>query len=559
MIAFEGLSVSTRQGQTLLDRVSGSFGRGSMNAVIGPSGCGKTTLIKAILGLTGQVEGKVSVAPGEEPGQGLDGVGFAPQFSIAHRKLSVAECLRYTLDLLVEDPGERAGRYERILELVGLEKHSGKLVENLSGGQLRRLGLGMELATEPRCLFCDEVTSGLDPQSEEQILDLLGRLCRTDGKTIVCVIHNLARLHLFDRITVLYQGKLVFQGDRQSLLRYFEIEDPHFLYDRLDEEPVEWWLAKWRAERETDPDPAAVAQPPQQATRPGAGGRRCRPSAAAQFRHLLRRRLQLFLRDRGSLALTLGITFGFPVLVVIFASGGLPEIQNMALEYSPNVLETMRNRIEFEVESAGTAGLVSGLVMFQVILLTLMGSNNGAREIAGERQVYEKERLSGLRPGAYLAGKAAFVGLVAFGQGLWMTFFVKTICGFPGPWVPQILILGGATVAMTLISLGFSALLLSPERASLLSVYLVGFQLPLSGVVLALPEALVWLVRPFITAYWSWAGYVASMKETRLYDAVIMSADDWLAPPAVALAVIGMQGLAGLALAFWGCHQKRWS
>jgi ABC transport system ATP-binding/permease protein len=564
LISFSALTVKTRTGQRLVEEACGGFSAGAMNAVIGPSGCGKTTLVKGILGLAPQVEGEVFLQ-GErlERRDELVGIaGFAPQFSIAHRKLTVEECMQYSLDLLVADAGERKRRYGLILRLVGLEEHAEKLVENLSGGQLRRLGLGLELVTDPACLFCDEVTSGLDPQSEEQILELLGRLCRDQEKTVVCVIHNLARLSLFSNITVLYQGRLVFQGALEPLLGFFGIADAHFLYDRLDERPVGHWVAAWERERKQPPDEQKDRKRGSAARRadePGPlHGRRFLPSWQTQFWHLLRRRFHLLIRDRGSLALTLGITFGFPLLVVIFALGGLPQLESMALEYNPNLLETMRTRAEFEISASRTAALVSGLVMFQVILLTLMGSNNGAREIAGERQVYEKERLSGLRPGAYLAGKACFVTLIALGQGAWMTFFVKTICGFPGPWGPQILALAGATVAMSLISLGFSALLHSPERASLLSVYLVGFQLPLSGAVLALPESLVWIIRPFITAYWSWAGYLSTMKETRLYDAVVMFSEDWFAPPGMAVAVMAIQGAVGIAMAFWGCQRRQW-
>jgi len=194
--------------------------------------------------------------------------------------------------------------------------------------------------------------------------------------------------------------------------------------------------------------------------------------------------------------------------------------------------------------------------MFQVILLTLMGANNGAREIAGERALFEKERFSGLKVGAYTASKVVFVLAIALLQGAWMTFFVKTICQFPGPWLPQILALASVCGAMTLVSLGFSALFSSADKASLLSIYLVGFQLPLSGVVLALPDALVWVCRPFITAYWGWAGYLASMRETRIFDAFRMHNTEWVASPELAVAILSLQGLAGLGLVVYGCSRR---
>ena len=90
--------------------------------------------------------------------------------------------------------------------------------------------------------------------------------------------------------------------------------------------------------------------------------------------------------------------------------------------------------------------------------------------------------------------------------------FVKTICDFRSS-VEQSCILMLACVSMTAVYLELSAVLPSADKASLLSVYLVGFQLPLSGIVLALPTV-VGLCRPFISAYWAWAGYFATMIDT---------------------------------------------
>ena len=174
--------------------------------------------------------------------------------------------------------------------------------------------------------------------------------------------------------------------------------------------------------------------------------------------------------------------------------------------------------MRYQIDALESASLVTGLILFQVILLTLMGSNNGAREIAGERELYEKERFAGLRPIAYALSKLAFASLIAVVQGLYMTWFVKSMCEFPGPWLPQVAVMMLCCVSMTTVCLGFSAMLASADKASLLSVYLVGFQLPLSGVVLALPEFLVWICRPFINAYWGWAGYFACIRPSMFQE-----------------------------------------
>ncbi len=579
MIHCRELTVKTPDGKTTLLRgASADFLAGGMNAVIGPSGCGKTTLMKAILGIL-PASGEAFCA-GERITRSEDligRVGFAPQFSIAQSKLTVEESLRFALELYVDDADERTRRLENILNVIGLAEHRGKRVESLSGGQLRRIGLGLELTLDPPCLICDEVTSGLDPLSEDQILALMRTLCQERRKTFLCIIHNLAKLACFDRITVVYEGDVVFQGKLEELCAFFEIPDALHLYDRLNTHPLAHWQQKWREAREgvsearTGRNPAA-ATPAAEGTgnapaggiaRPQTGSQpparaAARPSHASQFATLLRRRFVLFFRDTGYLWLTLAITFGFPCLVVIFALDGLPQIQSMALDRSLGFLDEMQQNIQFKIDAMETASLVTGLIMFQVILLTLMGSNNGAREIAGERTLYEKERLSGLGVVPYALAKMAFVLLIAGFQGAWMTFFVKVICRFPGPWLTQLLVLMLVCGSMTLVCLGFSALFKSAEKASLLSIYLVGFQLPLSGVVLALPDTLVWVCRPFINCYWGWAGYLSSMLDTRLWDAFRENNAQWVSSPAQAVAVLVLQGAVAAALVLWGCSRKQW-
>ncbi|GHB99167.1 ATP-binding cassette domain-containing protein [Cerasicoccus arenae] len=538
------------QGPLILRGASADFLDGGLNAVIGPSGCGKTTLMKAILGILPSegdaFYGDARITRSEDL---VGRVGFAPQFSIAQPKLTVEESIGFTLQLNVAESEQRSARLENILQTIGLADHRNKRVESLSGGQLRRLGLGLELTLDPHCLVCDEVTSGLDPLSEDQILALLRSLSERDGKTFLCIIHNLAKLELFDRVTVVYDGDVVFQGNNEELCAYFGIPDALHLYDLLNQQELAYWQERW-----AEGKAALQTPPPQPAPEPTVA----HPGMISQLITLLNRRLLLFFRDSGYLWLTLAITFGFPCLVVIFALDGLPQIETMSLERSGGIMQQMVDSVEYRIENMKTASLVTGLIMFQVILLTLMGSNNGAREIAAERTLYEKERLSGLSVGAYAISKLIFVGVLAALQGAWMTTFVKVICQFPGPWLWQIGVLSAVCVSMTFVCLGFSALFRSAEKASLLSIYLVGFQLPLSGVVLALPDYLIWVCRPFINGYWGWAGYMRSMIDSRIFDAYRDSNPEWIASPALALTVLGVQATVGIAMVAIGCRKTQW-
>ena len=286
-----------------------------------------------------------------------------------------------------------------------------------------------------------------------------------------------------------------------------------------------------------------------------------RPSMLSQLITLLGRRYKLFFRDTTYLLLTLGITFGFPLVVVIFSIGGLPQIESLALERNLGALDELKETLKMQISAANTSTIVTGLILFQVVLLSLIGANNSAREIAGERNLYEKERLIGLRPSAYAFSKIIFTSSLALFQGVWMCVFVKYVCGFPGNVAVQSLNLAMVCITMTAICLAFSAIFSSSDKANLVSIYLVGFQLPLSGVVLALPEALKWVCRPFISTYWGWAGSMTSMKNTRIYDAYIQTKPDWdfMPVPELAIAVLTVQFVLAVGVVFYGCFAKRWN
>jgi ABC-type multidrug transport system ATPase subunit len=565
MLSCENLTVRAgADGPVILDGANARFLPRGLNAVIGPSGCGKTTLMKAILGILPST-GEASLA-----GQRITctedligKVGFAPQFTAAQAQLTVAESLGYALELAVPDAAERTRRLDAVLGVTGMEPHRDKRVSALSGGQLRRLSLGLELTLDPACMVCDEVTSGLDPQSEDQILALLRNLAESHHKSFVCIIHNLGKLNQFDWVTVVYQGDVVFQGSPSELLGYFGIPDGLRLYEVLNASDLATWRDRWAIHQSEHSESYAIA-----VAKVGAPAEieplaePVVPGGVSQFTTLLSRRLKLFFRDTGYLGLTLAITFGFPLLVIIFNLEGSWDVLKIPMDRNTASMEEVKLALGVQMANAQLAGLAAGLVMFQVILLTLMGANNGGREISAERVLYEKERMTGLRPWAYAFSKITFVSLIAVAQGVWMCFFVKLICNFPGPWAEQLTILAGSCVSMSVVCLGFSAMLTSPEKSSLLSIYLVGFQLPLSGVVLALPPALTWLCRPFINSYWGWSGYMESMLGLPLYDAYTASMPNqstYIASTSFGMIVLLIQGLFGICLVVFGCQQKRWS
>jgi hypothetical protein len=271
------------------------------------------------------------------------------------------------------------------------------------------------------------------------------------------------------------------------------------------------------------------------------------------------RRLRLLMRDRGALGLQAAMVFGFPVLVLMFALDGIPGLAAFNERFGgADIARQLASDLESTASYMRVGSLVSGLILFQVVLLSLMGANNAAREVSGERLIFEKERFSGLRPEAYLAGKSAFVAVLSLVQSLWMAVFLGMFVGLPGDWIAQAMLLVLANFAMGMVALGVSALMRTPEQSSLLTVYLVGFQLPLSGAVLAMPDWLGRLSRPFIEGYWAWAGFVQTFHDMRHFDAVLKTTATPVCGVGAAVAVLVLHVCAGFLLALAGARRSHW-
>ncbi len=551
----------------LLSEISARFPRGEVCALLGPSGSGKTTLVRAVAGIataTGgslQWEGADLDVEDLEPSQ----IGYVPQFTISEENLTAEENVMFALRLRIAGltASGLAVRAAELLRITGLTDAAGTLSKHLSGGQRRRLALAMELAGEPPLLLCDEVTSGLDARSEREILELLRRIARDGNRVVIVVTHGLRELAAFDKVAVLAGGRLAYFGPPSTLAHYFRTDNAEQIFDRLPTRTPEEWHTSWlkhrdyfeaQAEKKNEVADEADADAPAPEKRPPA---RVAPPWD-QFVTLLATRWKIFFRNKTGLALQIGLVLGFPLVVAVFTLDGLPPVPSLDAGLSGDVVRQLLEARTFAEGASKAGSAVSGLVLLQVILLGLLGANNSAREIAGERAIYEKERFSGLNPGAYIAAKVAFLAVLVILQSAWMTWFVRAVSQFPGDAAVQFLFYLLVNGALTAVCLGISALARSADQASLASIYLVGFQLPLSGAVLALPAGLDSALRPLIAAYWSWSGALQSLRETRYYDVLELVIPTTLSPAALCAWVLVLHVIFGIFLAWLGCLRADW-
>jgi hypothetical protein len=253
----------------------------------------------------------------------------------------------------------------------------------------------------------------------------------------------------------------------------------------------------------------------------------------------------------------LAILICFPLLVILFSEKASGNIRHFSDMRQDNVIQEIKEQQSVRSDQAKVGSAISGIIMFQVVLLALMGSNNSAREIAGERPIYEKEKFGGLRPMAYLASKIAFLSCIVIAQSLWMAFFVNLFGTFRGDFIQHAIFLLLINASMTSICLAISAMMRTAEQASLLSIYLVGFQLPLSGAVLALPEHIEAFTRPFISAFWAWSGSVEALQ-SQVHGAVKSVIDTSLCDRNACLFTLAVHIAAALGLAWIGARRPQW-
>lgn len=570
------VSVGGEDTPCLLSEISASFRRGELCALIGPSGSGKTTLIRAVAGMAETSGGSLHWDDRDLDKEDLppSQIGYVPQFTISNENLTASENVRLALTLRVGglDADTLVLRTNELLQLTGLAAAAKTMAKYLSGGQRRRLALAMELCSQPALLLCDEVTSGLDAQSEKEILALLRRIAREGNRVVIVVTHGLAQIEEFDKVAVLSAGHLAYAGPPDTAAHYFRAEKPEEIFERLPQRSGAEWHASWQKhsrhfvdeEEQTKKEkPHASADKDNlRRTDAASGGESISqnivPSPFRQWFVLLGVRWKVFFRNRGGLALQIGLIVGFPIVVAIFASKGLPAVPSLDADLSGDVVRQLVEARTFAEGASRAGSMVSGLVLLQVILLGLMGANNSSREIAGERQIYEKERFAGLSPAAYVASKVAFLAVIVTVQSLWMTWFVRTIADFPGNADQQFLFYLLANASLTALCLGISAAATSADQASLASIYLVGFQLPLSGAVLALPPGLDAALRPFISAYWSWSGALQSLRETRYYDVLELVVPTSLSAASLCLWVLALHVVIGIFAAWLGCLRASW-
>ena len=331
-IVAEALGVSVKNGdreKKLLEGITFTVEPGEFICVLGPSGAGKTTLVRALLGLVPPTTGTISIG-GLNPTRDADSlrghVGYVPQQDIIPASLPCERAFYYAakIRLPTDTPADDVQRaIDRVVDDVRLEHVRHTPVGILSGGEIKRGSLAVELLSKPGLLIVDEATSSLDPASEARIMNLLADRARA-GMTVFCITHHLDNVDRADKLMILGHGSVLWIGSRVESLGHFEVSRLSDVYLAIEDKPAEYWANKWTQRQAEDALTKSLTSSqsnvPLRATRnlPTTKALQSHPPRGfRQFGTLLGRGLEVILRDRPAIATLLLLPVAMASLILL--------------------------------------------------------------------------------------------------------------------------------------------------------------------------------------------------------------------------------------------------
>ncbi len=244
ILSCEGLTKEFMRGPKekikALDGVTLRVARGAVTGLIGPDGAGKTTLIRLATGLFVPEEGSIHVLGIDvtaDPQAVQSRVGYMPQRFGLYEDLTVEENLNLYADLHGITAETRSERYPQLMQMTGLGPFKRRLAGQLSGGMKQKLGLACTLVSTPELLLLDEPTVGVDPLSRRELWEIVYRLVREQGMTVLLSTSYLEEAERCDMAVLLLRGIVLASGPPSQISsiasgRSFRIDTPESLKPR---------------------------------------------------------------------------------------------------------------------------------------------------------------------------------------------------------------------------------------------------------------------------------------------------------------------------------------
>lgn len=453
-------------------------------AVMGPSGCGKSTLLKALNGASPATTGSVFIC-GLELSENYDylktQIGYVPQDDIVHSELTVEQSLWYAAKLRLQNANDAQinEKINQVLDNLKIQHIRDQLVGKISGGQRKRVSIAVEVLNDPMILFLDEPTSPLDPQTIEDFLGSLRKLC-DNGTTVILVTHKPEDLHYVDTVIFMAEGgHMVYNGSAKSYLSYFDVTDAVKVYSNLAGDKADKWIGRYNSNnRNNNPDVNYENKPINYTSK---------TNYFSQYWWLTMRYFNIKFNDKANTAIMIGQA---PIIALL-----------VCLIY---------DRIELSVPFLLTVSAV------------WFGANNAAREIVGELPIYIRERMfnQGIFP--YIASKITVLGTFAAVQSFLFTVIitlryngVDSELHWNNPLRTFLLMLL-LSISATMLGLLLSAIVSTTEKVMTLVPLVLIPQIMLAGMVAKITTIKVELLSYLTLSRWGTEGFCNIQKEVMM-------------------------------------------
>jgi ABC-2 type transport system ATP-binding protein len=228
---------------TAVDQLNLAIRKGEIFGLLGPNGAGKSTTILMMLGLTEPTSGSAKVCgidPTTNPIEVKRRVGYLPEDVGFYYNLSGLENLMFTARLNSLSGKEAKHKVGQLLIRVGLSDAAEKKTGKYSRGMIQRLGLADVLIKNPEVIILDEPTLGIDPKGVREFLELIAGLSREEDLTVLFSSHDLHQVQqVCDRVGLFVNGKLLAEGDIQTLSKKLFTKSPYIIEAGISQAPTD--------------------------------------------------------------------------------------------------------------------------------------------------------------------------------------------------------------------------------------------------------------------------------------------------------------------------------
>jgi len=209
--------------QTAVDHLDFQVVEGEIFGFLGPNGAGKTTTLLMLLGLSRPTEGTATVCGLDPERKAMEVkkiVGYLPENVGFYGDMDAVQSLRYIAELNRIPESEAEDHIHEVLKLVGLSENGVKKVSAFSRGMKQRLGIAEVLLKEPKVMFLDEPTLGLDPDGAVRLIELIQSLNQEKRITVLLSSHHLQQVQkISHRVGIMIKGRMVAEGSVEALAR----------------------------------------------------------------------------------------------------------------------------------------------------------------------------------------------------------------------------------------------------------------------------------------------------------------------------------------------------